>query len=175
MPHHTRLIAVTAAAVASLLLAGCGGDSKDDAEPMPPEASHPPDTTPAEPVTLDLGAAHEFDAGLTVTAAVVEEFRPNDYASFGEDERHALIEVTVTNGTGAPFSPDTMDAMCSVDRLGAKRTTFDGITTAQPPVVQNGHEATWSEACPIGDGSELIYGLRVGMLGEVFFMGAVNQ
>lgn len=178
MTHRTRIMTITAAAaVAALLLAGCGGDSDDNSEPMPPgtEGSHIPDDAPGGPIVLDLGAAHQFDDRLTVSAAVAEVFAPNDYANFGDDQPYALVEVTVTNDTGAPFSLDMVLSECAVDGQAAEREAFDGITTSWPSVVQDGRDATWSEACLLGDGSELEYGLSLGERDHLWFTGAVNQ
>ncbi|MGW0984293.1 hypothetical protein ACWD33_26160 [Streptomyces xiamenensis] len=177
MTHRTRTMTITAAAIASLLLAGCGGDSEDAAEPMDPspEITHIPDDNAGGPIVLDLGAANEFDDGLTVTAAVAEVFAPNDYANFGDDQPYALVEVTATNGTGAPFALDMVLSECVVDGQAAEREAFDGITTSWPSVVQDGRDATWSEACLLGEGTELEYGLSLGDRDQLWFTGTVDQ
>ncbi|QQN80036.1 hypothetical protein [Streptomyces sp. XC 2026] len=174
----TRNRVIAAVAVLSLLsLAGCGSGGEDDTAtptPGPPEVTGTPDPQQPGWVLSDLGGEVELDDGLRVSAKVGEVFVPDDFGSYDDGGRYALVVVSATNGTGAPLTLDGMVVECVVDGIPAERVTFDGITVAPPSAVDEGAEATWSEACSLGEGQGLEFGLGVGDRDAVWFMGAVE-
>ncbi|WP_432747307.1 hypothetical protein H7827_23935 [Streptomyces sp. JH002] len=178
----TRNRVIAAVAVLSLLsLAGCGSGGEDDtATPTPtpipelPEVTGTPDPQQLGWVLSDLGGEVELDDGLRLSAEVGEVFVPDDFGSYGDSGRYALVVVSATNGTGAPLTLDGVVVECVVDGIPAERATFDGITVAPPSVVEEGADAAWSEACSLGEGQGLEFGLGIGDRDAVWFMGAVE-
>ncbi|MGW3295967.1 hypothetical protein ACWC9S_18520 [Streptomyces xiamenensis] len=181
----TRNRVMTAVAVLSLLaLAGCGSGGEDDTAtptpaptptPEPPDVTGTPDPQQLGWILSDLGTEVELDDGLRLSAEVGEVFVPNDFGGHDDSGRYALVVVSATNGTGAPLTLDGLVVECVVDGIPAERATFEGITVAPPSVVEDGGDAAWSEACNLGEGQGLEFGLGIGDRDAVWFMGAVEE
>ena len=176
---------VATVAVGMLVLAGCTGESVDDANgsTTTTTAVETDDSTStatgddsatgestAEPETGDgssgpaLGETFEYDDGLVVSVSGPELFMPSATATMGPEPNYISFTVTVVNGTETEFSPlDVTVTVASGGGQGGDVLDPDSGIGAPEEAIAPGEEASWELAFGVLDGEDVAVSVQPGI------------
>tara|TARA_Y100000310_G_scaffold341455_1_gene440625 strand:- start:915 stop:1454 length:540 start_codon:yes stop_codon:yes gene_type:complete len=154
----TPLIAATIAAGA-LALAGCASTSGQIVD-GPAELTAAP--SPTETGAVPLGAAWEYDSGLTMKLGKPKTYRPGKYSTpLAKTDSALVTTVTIDNQTGAAYDPIAFYATAIAGEAGQScEQIFDSearVDGTPSTTISNGRRVTFDLgfACPVPSG-ELI-------------------
>ncbi|SFK45916.1 hypothetical protein [Cellulomonas sp. KH9] len=104
-PHRVRRVAAALGAAVLLAASGCAAGASADAGPTT-VAPHPG-------AEVTFGTPHEYADGLVVEVTAPARFTPTARAEWDRSVQGlpVRVRVTITNGTGADFRPNTLSAV----------------------------------------------------------------
>lgn len=124
----------------------------------------PTEEPPAEPVdepAPDYGNftdnnVFEWEDGLVVTVAGLEEFTPSDTAAFDDSPAYVRFTVTITNNTGAEYEP--LDFWTTMQSGGAEATSvFDeGLDGSPSTTLLDGRDVSFGVGYGVDDAADLV-------------------
>lgn len=134
--------------------------ASDPADPEPPATEGP--TTTGEPQSTDtpsFGETYEWGDGLAISVAAPTPYTRTETAIGGEDAAADLqFEVTVTNGSDAPFDPTSIYITVQSGSAEAEQI-FDsagGLVGAPSTSVLAGREVVFTVGFGVSDPDDLV-------------------
>lgn len=114
------------------------------------------DAATGTPGVLTFGSTATFDGGLSLSVAAPVEFTPGEYAAGAGTGTPMTFEVTLTNGTDAPFDPSMFYMTASSGGTEAS-SIFDGdLTTTPTTTMLPGATTTFQVAFDIVDPTAIV-------------------
>lgn len=105
---------------------------------------------------LAFGSTATFDGGLSMSVAAPVEFTPSDYAAGTGTGTPMAFEVTLTNGTDAPFDPTLFYMTVSSGGTEASKI-YDGEIDSTPTTsILPGAATTFKVAFDITDAAAIV-------------------
>jgi hypothetical protein len=129
-------------------------------EPEPVKPTPTPEPPPQPEYGEFGGAGFTYDDGITLTITAPEAFTPSEYAYTGTEwPEYIRFDITLTNGTGAPFDPSGIYGTLASGG-GEAEAVFDtdnGLEGSPVTAVLPGKSVTWSEGYGVADPADLTF------------------
>lgn len=109
--------------------------------------------------TAAFGKAYTWSDGLSVTIAAPQPYTPGAYAAGTVDGQKAVsLQITVVNGTGAPFDPVLLTTTVQSGNTEASQI-FDsakGLEGSPSTKILAGRESTYKVAFSVADPKDIV-------------------
>jgi len=109
--------------------------------------------------TATLGKAYTWADGLSVTIGAPQSYTPSSSAAGVVDgQKSVTLQVTIVNGTGAPFDPAmaTVSAQSGNTEASKIYDSAKGIGSSPSTKILAGRETTYKVAFSVADPKDLV-------------------